>query len=83
MSKQLKISEIRDIIRAARWLRNDFAGHTREEFKRAPVAARMQEKIDELQTLLVIIPARFVDDVERCREEIEYCGKVRDRANAQ
>lgn len=70
----MKIAQIRDVIRSGLWLRNDFAGHTSEEFVRANVAYILNQKIDELQAL--VIPARFADELARRDEEIASCRKV-------
>lgn len=70
----MKIAQIRDVIRGARWLRNDYAGHTAEEFRRANVAQRLEAAIAELQSLQ--IAPRFTQDIDRRDEEIRYCREV-------
>jgi len=67
---KMTINDIRKVIRRAAWVRNDFSG-IREEFIAQPVDTIMQEKIAELQAL--VIPARFARDIAERDEEITYC----------
>lgn len=71
---KMTIGQIRDAIRAASWTRNDYSGHTREEFKRANVGPVLHKKVAELRALN--IPARFAKDIARRDEEIEYCNAM-------
>lgn len=70
----MKISQIRDVIRSGLWLRNDFSGHTAEEFVRANVAYILNRKIVELEAL--VIPTRFADEIAERDEEIVRCRKI-------
>lgn len=70
----MKIAQIRDVIRGARWLRNDYSGHTAAEFQRANVAQRLGEKIAELEALT--IAPRFTREIEQRANEIRYCRDV-------
>ena len=70
----MKISEIRDVIRGAEWLRNDYVGHTASEFRKAPVAARLQEKIAALQSL--VIAPRFARDIQMRDREIQLAREM-------
>lgn len=70
----MKITQIRSVISGAAWVRQDFGGHTREEFKRADVAGRLGEKIAALRAL--VIAPRFARDIERRDDEIRYCEAV-------
>lgn len=71
---RMRIGEIRDTLRRSGWLRNDYSGHTREEFKRANVGERMAAMIAELEALP--IAPRFAEEIERRADEIRYCGEV-------
>jgi hypothetical protein len=44
----VKIGQIRDTIDCSGWMRNDLAGHTRDEFLRANVPERLVVMIAEL-----------------------------------
>lgn len=70
----MKIAQIRDALRSSTWTRNDYAGHTREEFKRANVGYVLTVKIQELEAL--VIPPRFVEEIARRTHEVEFCRKV-------
>lgn len=71
---KMTIKQIRDIIGAARWLRNDLVGGTAEEFRKQNVGPQLADAITRLKALQ--IPARFVDDEARRNEEIVYCRTV-------
>lgn len=69
----MKIADIRKVIRASAWVRNDFSG-INAEFVRQSVGPTLDAKIIELQALQ--IPARFVEDIEARNTEIFYCRNV-------
>jgi hypothetical protein len=71
---KMTINQIRDVIQAVRWNRNDLTGGTSEEFTRQQVGPILEKKIAELRAL--VIPARFVRDIERRDEEITFCLRV-------
>lgn len=70
----MTISEIRRIIEAARWSRMDLTGGTSEEFKYQAVGPMLRKHIETIKAL--IIPPRFVTDIARRDEEVEYCNRV-------
>lgn len=70
----MKIAEIRQIIRAAMWVRNDLVGGTAEEFRKQAVGPRLEEKIAELRALE--IAPRFAQDAQSRQEEIARCEAV-------
>lgn len=77
----MKIGEIRRIIDRAGYTRNDYSGHTREEFLRANVPERLVPLIEELKAL--VIAPRFKMDEERRLNEIERLYVVLDRWKAR
>ena len=80
----MKIAQIRDVIRGAEWLNNDYKGHLPREFVKADVGPRLAAKIAELEAL--VIPARFVRDIQLRADVIRWCRQTiadweRERAN--
>lgn len=58
----MKIGQIRDTIDCSGWMRNDLAGHTRDEFLRTNVPERLKVMIAGLRALE--IAPRFKADEE-------------------
>jgi single-strand DNA-binding protein len=65
----MKIAEIRAVINRLNWTRNDLSGATSGEFQRMDVTARLAPWIAECKAL--VIPSRFVRDVENQQHAIE------------
>lgn len=78
MARQ-SIAQIRQVIDACNWSRNDLGGATPAEFLKMDVAARMAPHIAAVRALEV--PARFARDVVRAAEAIEYAERVVARWN--
>lgn len=70
----MRIADIRHVIDSANWRRNDFSGHTREEFLRANVPEQLGEHIAKLQALN--IPPRFARDIQSRDSAIEYAQRM-------
>lgn len=70
----MKIGEIRNVLDRSGWVRNDYAGHTAAEFKRANVGERLTKMIADLEAL--VIAPRFAHEVERRTHEVESCRAV-------
>ena len=70
----MKISEIRKVIDSCNWSRNDLSSATSEEFRKMDVPARLNKHIEAVRAL--VIPARFVRDIEMQQFAIEYTLNV-------
>lgn len=68
------IYSIRASLDLSAYLRNDYAGHTAAEFKRANVGERLARMIADLEAL--VIAPRFTHEVERRTHEVESCRAV-------
>jgi hypothetical protein len=66
---RMTIAQIRSVVDALNWTRNDLFGATPEEFKRMDVAAHLGPRIADCQALQ--IPPRFAKDIENRAFAIE------------
>jgi hypothetical protein len=73
----MKIAEIRRVIDACNWNRNDLGGATQNEFKAMKVSARLQPHIDAVRDL--VIPDRFQRDKEAAARAIELAEATIER----
>jgi hypothetical protein len=69
----MSINEIRQIIRASAWTRNNFSG-INSEFVNQSVGPTLEAKIVELKALQ--IPARFAADVQARNTEMRACTNM-------
>jgi hypothetical protein len=70
----MKIAEIRDTLNASQWMRNDYCGHTSDEFTRANVGERLGAMMDRLRALE--IAPRFAHEIGRRDHELAACAAV-------
>ena len=79
--ENISIAEIRDKIDTLRWTRDDLHGHTRDEFKRADVRARLTPKIAAVESL--IIPERFAREKEKQKWEVDKAKEMIQRHESE
>jgi hypothetical protein len=73
----MKIAQIRRVIDALNWSRNDLFGATPEEFKKMDVPAILAPRIAECKALQ--IPVRFAKDIEDQAHAIERAEAMAER----
>jgi len=69
----MTIATIRKTIESCNWSRNDLSGATKSEFKSMDVPSILTKHIEAVQSL--VIPARFVRDIENQKWAIECAQK--------